>query len=70
MHTTDDPDALLSTMEVAARLQVHHKTVRKLVERGALTVIRYTEHGHLRFRQRDVEAFMAASVVTPKENHV
>lgn len=67
MRTTDDPDTLLSTAQVADRLQVHHKTVRALVRRGALQVLRYTEHGHLRFRQRDVEDFIAASVVSPKE---
>ena len=69
MRTATDHDELLTTTEVLSRLRVHRHTLLSLIRRGELRAIRFTERGWYRFRPEDVEAFVAAHLVTPKEQH-
>lgn len=51
--------ALLSYPEAAARLGVSPKTLRRIVDEGAIPVVRPTEHT-VRFDPADVDAFIAS----------
>lgn len=51
---------LLSTLEVARRFKVTPSTVSRWAKRGLLASVR-TPGGTLRFRLKDVDAFLAPS---------
>jgi excisionase family DNA binding protein len=51
-------DQLLTLQQVAEYLNVSHKTVRRLVGRGALPCVRFG--GVLRFQQADLVRFVSA----------
>lgn len=53
-------DRLLTYDDVAKAWGVSHKTVRRMAARGDLTKIRIG--GQVRFRQADVDAYIAARV--------
>jgi len=50
---------LLKTGEVAAMLACSTYTVRRLAAEGAIPVVRFGEHGHLRFSPEDVDGVFA-----------
>jgi excisionase family DNA binding protein len=51
--------ALITTRTAALLLGVDPRTIRRLVDRGALHAIRYTPTSDLRFRLDDVQALAA-----------
>lgn len=51
-------EPLLTIDQVSARLRVHPSTVRRLVRRGELPVVRLTDRTH-RYRVADVDALLA-----------
>ena len=59
---TNDNLTMLTVAEVAARLKVEHKCVRKLIKDGKLRAIRLNGR-LLRIREADYEAFLEASYV-------
>ena len=50
---------MLTTSEVAHLLGVHPTTVRWWSDRGIIRVYRITRRGDRRFRQEDIEHFLA-----------
>lgn len=50
---------LLTVQQVADMLSMNTHTVRRRVADGQLKAIKISERGDLRFRQSDVEAYMA-----------
>ena len=46
---------LVKVAEAAKRLGTSPDTVRRLVKLGELPVVRFGQHGHLRFRSEDIE---------------
>ena len=52
-------ERLLSTGDVARRLGVSEATVKRWADAGNITCIR-TPGGHRKFREREVDAFVAA----------
>lgn len=53
-------EALLTVAEVAAYLNVSHKTVYRLIHRGRLPSLRSSAHAHHRVRQADVDLLLSA----------
>ncbi len=49
---------LLTLQEIAAILNVHENTVRRLVANGQLQAIKISSRGDLRFRQTDLDAYL------------
>ena len=58
-----DPDELLTTVDVAKVLKVHHGTVSRWVKEGRLRAIR-TPSGRLRIRRIDLEPFTTPDPTT------
>jgi excisionase family DNA binding protein len=56
-----DPDALLTTAEVAELLNVHVNTVRRWSNRGMLETYRIGSRGDRRLRQGDVNKLLRKS---------
>lgn len=59
MADSPAPEPLLTPSEVAAVFKVHPNTVSVWAERGRIPSFK-TPGGHRRFRQADVEAFLAS----------
>jgi len=57
----DDPDALLTTAEVAELLNVHVNTVRRWSNKGILETYRIGSRGDRRLRQGDVDKLLRKS---------
>ena len=57
-ETASVPKRLLTTREVAERLDVSVWTVRLLAAHSALPVVRFTPTSRMRFRVEDVESFV------------
>lgn len=58
---------LLTVQEVAAQLQIDPSTVYRLVEEKKIIVVRWRARGPIRFRQEDIDAFVARSLVGAAE---
>ena len=57
-------DCLLSKATVMERLGVSEKTLRRLIRKGRLRVVKMGQTSPLKFRQLDVARFLESSVVT------
>ncbi len=58
---------LLSLNDVAQQLKMNRNKATSYIHTGELKAIRFTERGVYRFRQSDVDAFIAAHVVAPPQ---
>jgi excisionase family DNA binding protein len=58
-------EKLLTTKDVAQRLDVCAQTVRRLVQRGRLPVVAYSPR-NFRFHSADVDDFLRGQRLTPK----
>lgn len=56
--TRNNPDALLTTAQVAEHLNVHVNTVRRWSNKGILETYRIGSRGDRRFRRRDIDNFL------------
>lgn len=56
--TPDDPNALLTTAQAAALLNVHLNTIRRWSNKGILATYRVGPRSDRRFRQRDIDNFL------------
>jgi excisionase family DNA binding protein len=63
--TTATPVPLLTTREVSEIYRCSERRVRELVAEGALTPVRFSERGRMRFRLEDVERLIAGEERTP-----
>lgn len=61
-EATADPERLLTPAEVAAMFRVDPKTVTRWAKAGKLSSIR-TLGGHRRYREAEVQAFLAVDRV-------
>jgi len=59
MATENQVGPMLTVREVARLLHIHANTVRRWSDRGILRVYRITRRGDRRFRQEDIEHFLA-----------
>ena len=59
MANHHDIDGMLTINEVARLLNVHINTVRRWSNQGALKSYRIGSRGDRRFRQEDIESFLA-----------
>ena len=59
MTNHNDIDGMLTINEVARLLNVHINTVRRWSNQGALKSYRIGSRGDRRFRQEDIENFLA-----------
>jgi len=59
MANHNDIDGMLTINEVARLLNVHINTVRRWSNQGALKSYRIGSRGDRRFRQEDIESFLA-----------
>ena len=59
MANHNDIDGMLTINEVARLLNVHINTVRRWSNQGALKSYRIGSRGDRRFRQEDIENFLA-----------
>ena len=59
MGNHNDIDGMLTINEVARLLNVHINTVRRWSNQGALKSYRIGSRGDRRFRQEDIENFLA-----------
>ena len=59
MANHSDIDGMLTINEVARLLNVHINTVRRWSNQGALKSYRIGSRGDRRFRQEDIESFLA-----------
>lgn len=57
-------DSLLSKAEVMERLGVSDKTLRRLIRKGVLRVIKFGKTSPLKFRQLDVARLLETSAVS------
>ena len=57
----NDPNALLTTAEVAELLNVHANTVRRWSNKGIIETYRVGPRGDRRLRQRDVDKLLRKS---------
>jgi excisionase family DNA binding protein len=60
LHEAPRVDRLLTVAQVADTYGVGVSTVRRLVRQGRLFPVRLVPGGRLRFRERDVQAFIDA----------
>lgn len=58
---------LLTAKDVARILRVHVNTVKRLTERGYLPCYRMNQRGDLRYREEDIEMYLAARYVAGKK---
>ncbi|MBA7649077.1 hypothetical protein ES703_56871 [subsurface metagenome] len=56
--TRNNPDALLTTAQVAEHLNVHVNTVRRWSNKGILETYRIGSRGDRRFRRQDVDKLL------------
>ena len=59
MATENQVGPMLTVREVARLLHIHANTVRRWSNRGILRAYRITRRGDRRFRQEDIEHFLA-----------
>jgi excisionase family DNA binding protein len=62
---TPDPNALLTVLQVAARLQVSRATVYRLARRRELSVVRVSA-GKTRVRVRELERYLDRKTIKPR----
>ena len=59
MAASSPTEQLLTSRELARRLNMSTDSIYRLVASGKLVAIRLHEHGPLRFRAEDVEAMLS-----------
>ena len=58
-------EKLLTPKDIAARCQIHPKTVLRAIRAGRLRASQLGERAAYRVREEDFQAWLAATVVTP-----